>query len=51
MRLLRPRPIKEYALGIYDGPHATPKESSEGAVFLGIKNITDDGRLDCSEIR
>lgn len=46
-----PQPIKDYALGIYDGPHATPQESSEGAVFLGIKNITDDGRLDFSEIR
>lgn len=44
-------PLKHYALGIYDGPHATPKESSEGAVFLGIKNITDDGRLDFSEVR
>lgn len=45
------KPIKEYALGIYDGPHATPDEASEGAVFLGIKNITDDGRLDFSVIR
>lgn len=45
------RPIKEYALGIYDGPHATPKEASDGGVFLGIKNITDDGRLDLSEVR
>ncbi len=51
MNLVKSRPIKEYALGIYDGPHATPKESSEGAVFLGIKNITGDGRLDFSEIR
>lgn len=51
MKLVEPRPIKEFALGIYDGPHATPKESSEGAVFLGIKNITEDGRLDMSEIR
>lgn len=51
MRVVEPRPIKEYALGIYDGPHATPKESQEGAVFLGIKNITADGRLDFSEIR
>ena len=51
MKNLQPRPIKDFALGIYDGPHATPKESSEGAVFLGIKNITDDGRLDFSEVR
>lgn len=51
MKLTESRPIKEYALGIYDGPHATPKVSSEGAIFLGIKNITDDGRFDFSEIR
>jgi len=51
MKLVESRPIKEYALGIYDGPHATPKESPEGGVFLGIKNITDDGRLDFSKIR
>ena len=51
MTSLKPRPIKEYAIGIYDGPHATPQESSEGAVFLGIKNITDEGRLDFSEVR
>lgn len=51
MKAIKPRPIKDYALGIYDGPHATPSESSDGAVFLGIKNITEDGRLDFSEIR
>ncbi|MDO8786919.1 MAG: restriction endonuclease subunit S [Sulfuritalea sp.] len=51
MRLLADRPIKDYCLGIYDGPHATPKESDEGPIFLGIKNITSDGRLDFSEIR
>jgi type I restriction enzyme S subunit len=49
--LAEPRPIKDYCLGIYDGPHATPKEAGDGPVFLGIKNITDDGRLDLSEIR
>jgi type I restriction enzyme S subunit len=36
---------------IYDGPHATPKPSDEGPIFLGIKNITEDGHLDLSEIR
>lgn len=51
MKDLKPRPIKDFAIGIFDGPHATPAESSDGAVFLGIKNITDDGRLDLSEIR
>ncbi|MGB5806474.1 restriction endonuclease subunit S [Castellaniella sp.] len=44
-------PIKEVCLGIYDGPHATPKEAETGPIFLGIKNVTADGRLDFSEIR
>lgn len=44
-------PIREYYQGLYDGPHATPKPCEDGPVFLGIKNVTDDGRLDLSEIR
>ncbi len=36
MRVIRPRPIKDYCVGIYDGPHATPKEADDGPVFLGI---------------
>lgn len=44
-------PIKELYLGLYDGPHATPKPSDDGPVFLGIGNVTDDGRLDLSTIR
>ncbi len=48
---LQTAPIKNFALGIYDGPHATPKESNEGPIFLGIKNVTPEGRLDFSEIR
>jgi len=51
MKFAEPRPIKDYCLGIYDGPHATPKEADDGPVFLGIKNITDDGALDLAEIR
>jgi len=51
MNMVEPRPIKEYALGIYDGPHATPKESLDGPIFLGIKNITENGQLSFSEIR
>lgn len=43
--------LKSLYHGLYDGPHATPKESEDGAVFLGIKNVTEDGRLDLSEIR
>jgi type I restriction enzyme S subunit len=44
-------PIKQFALGIYDGPHATPRESNEGPIFLGIKNVSADGRLDLTEIK
>ena len=44
-------PIKEIYEGLYDGPHATPMPAVNGPVFLGIKNITDDGKLDLSEIR
>jgi type I restriction enzyme, S subunit len=44
-------PIKHFTLGIFDGPHATPRPSEEGPIFLGIKNVTEDGRLDFSEIR
>lgn len=44
-------PIKDFALGIYDGPHATPAETNEGPVYLGIPNVTTDGRLDLSDIR
>lgn len=51
MRPSHPRPIKDYCLGIYDGPHATPSESDEGPIFLGIKNITSDGRIDLTEVR
>lgn len=42
--------IKEICTGIYDGPHATPPISSDGAIFLGITNFRN-GRLDLSEIR
>jgi len=44
-------PIKELYDGLFDGPHATPTPSDQGPVFLGIKNVTDDGHLDLSEIR
>jgi type I restriction enzyme, S subunit len=35
----------------YDGPHATPPRASEGPVYLGIKNMTEDGHLDLTEVR
>ncbi|WP_322673000.1 hypothetical protein [Nostoc sp. DedQUE05] len=44
-------PIESVCLGIYDGPHATPKPTNAGAIYLGIKNLTEDGKLDLSEIR
>ena len=43
-------PIKELYEGLYDGPHATPAPSDKGPIFLGIKNVTDDARLDLSYI-
>ena len=43
--------LGEIALGIYDGPHATPKESESGPIFLGIRNITEDGHLDLTDIK
>lgn len=46
----RVAPVGEVVEGIYDGPHATPPESGEGPVFLGIKNLTGTG-LDLGEVR
>lgn len=44
---------KEVRLGdivdIYDGPHATPKKTDAGPIFLGISNL-EGGRLDLSEV-
>src|SRR5688572_805380 len=42
--------IKDLSIGIYDGPHATPARSKSGAVFLGIKNIREDGIIDLTDI-
>ena len=44
-------PIRDFTVGIYDGPHATPKPSNAGPIFLGIMNVTVDGRLDLENIR
>ena len=30
---------------VYDGPHATPKKTVDGPVYLGIDAITDDGKI------
>jgi len=34
-------------LGVFDGPHATPKKTDDGPVFLGISSLSN-GRLDLS---
>jgi type I restriction enzyme, S subunit len=44
-------PIGELMAEFHDGPHATPKPSTDGPVFLGIKNLTDAGNLDLSAVR
>ena len=44
-------PIKEVYAGMYDGPHATPKPSGSGPIFLGIKNVGESGQLDLSDVR
>lgn len=43
--------IKDVYEGLYDGPHATPPDSNDGAVFLGISNITKDGHIDLANIK
>ncbi len=41
--------IGSLCLGIYDGPHATPKKTDEGPVFLGISSL-NNGQLDLSAL-
>ena len=42
--------IDSVVAGVFDGPHATPPEADDGAVFLGIKNLTGSA-LDLDEVR
>lgn len=35
---------------IYDGPHATPKPTDDGPIFLGIKNINEYNQLDLADV-
>lgn len=44
------KPVSECVEALFDGPHATPKESAEGPVFLGIKNLTGTG-LNLSDLK
>ena len=41
--------IGSLCLGIYDGPHATPKKTSEGPIFLGISSL-NNGQVDLSKL-
>lgn len=43
--------MAEVMAELYDGPHATPAPADDGPVYLGIKNITDTGLLDLSDVR
>lgn len=43
-------PLSAQVEGVYDGPHATPPDATEGGVFLGIKNLTGTA-LDLSDVR
>jgi type I restriction enzyme, S subunit len=44
-------PISSLYAGLYDGPHATPKPSESGPIFLGIQNVTERGELVLASIR
>lgn len=43
--------FKDIMDGFFDGPHATPEPSEDGPIFLGIKNIREEGGIDFSDIR
>ncbi len=44
-------PMRDVMAEFYDGPHATPPPASEGPVYLGIKNFTESGHLDLTDVR
>ncbi|MEY2861030.1 MAG: hypothetical protein RL392_1488 [Pseudomonadota bacterium] len=41
--------IGSLCAGIYDGPHATPKKTTEGPIFLGISSL-NSGQLDLTSL-
>jgi len=45
MNKVRTCKVSDVSLGVYDGPHATPPPCDNGAIFLGIRNITENGQL------
>jgi type I restriction enzyme, S subunit len=40
--------IGDICAAIYDGPHATPKKTTEGPIFLGISNL-QNGQINLSD--
>src|SRR6266496_1255715 len=40
--------IGDLCLGIFDGPHATPKKTPEGPIFLGISSLKR-GQIDLAQ--
>lgn len=48
----RERTLIRYIIqDLYDGPHATPPPAQSGPIFLGIENISEDGRLLLDDVR
>ena len=43
--------IKDICLGIYEGPHATPKNSDTGGIYLGIPALDPKGFIDYSRAK
>lgn len=43
--------MRDVMVEFHDGPHATPPPADSGPIFLGIKNITESGLLDLSDVR
>ena len=43
--------IKDICLGIYEGPHATPKVAKTGGIYLGIPALTSTGHINYDNIR
>ena len=41
--------IRDVSVGVFDGPHATPRKTGDGPVFLGISSL-QNGRIDLSFI-
>lgn len=42
--------VESVVEGVFDGPHATPPDATEGPVFLGIRNLTGT-QIDLTETR